>query len=418
MKAVCWQGAGRITVEDVPEPRILNSRDAIIKVTATTICGSDLHLFDGFVPTMRPGDILGHECIGEVVEVGPAVKNLSIGDRVVVPCIIACGSCYYCKRDLVAQCDNTNPSAGLAEQVLGFSPAGLFGLSHLFGGYAGSQAEYVRVPFADVGPIKVPEQGEGIPDDRLLFLSDIFPTGYQGAELCRIEPGDTVAVWGCGPVGQFAIKSCFLLGAERVIAIDEIPERLILAADSGAEPLDFGHVDVYDALRDMTGGRGPDCCLDAVGMEAHGLGPVGLYDRAKQALSLESDRPHVLRQMITSCRKGGRLSVSGLYSGLIDKLPMGVAFAKGLTFRMGPVNLHRYAAPLLELILRDEIDPSFVITHHMSLEEAPKAYRMFRDKEDGMIKAVLDPARRPMPDYIGVGAAAADTPSSPREYAI
>lgn len=413
MRALCWYGPGHVEVEDVPDPRILSPRDAIVRVTAASICGSDLHVYDGLLPGVRRGDILGHECMGEVVEVGPAVKNLSVGDRVVVPCTIACGACFYCKRDLFSQCDNSNPGAGLAEKAMGYATAGVFGLSHLMGGYAGSQAEYVRVPFADVGPLKVPDGG--VPDDRLLFLSDVFPTGYQAAEACGIEPGDTVAVWGCGPVGQFVVKSCFLLGAERVIAIDRIPERLLLAADAGAEPLNFEHQSVPDLLRDMTGGRGPDCCIDAVGMEAHGLGLSGFVDRARQALALETDRTYVLREMITCCRKGGRLAIGGVYAGMADRLPIGAVFNKGLTIKASPVNPHRSMRPLLELILRDEVDPSFIVTHHMSLEEAPKAYRMFRDKEDGMIKAVLDPRRRPRPDYITT--AAREEPEAAQEYA-
>lgn len=416
MRALCWRGPGHVEVEDVPDPRILSPRDAIVRVTAASICGSDLHIYDGLLPGVRRGDILGHECMGEVVEVGPAVKNLSVGDRVVVPCTIGCGACFFCKRDMSSQCDNSNPNAGLAERTMGYATAGVFGLGQLAGGYAGSQAEYVRVPFADVGPLKVPDGGRGgVPDDRLLFLSDVFPTGYQAAELCGIEPGDTVAVWGCGPVGQFAVKSCFLLGAERVIAIDRIPERLLLAADAGAEPLNLEHQSVPDLLRDMTGGRGPDCCIDAVGMEAHGLGLGGFVDRARQALALETDRTYVLREMITCCRKAGRLSVAGVYAGMADRLPIGAAFNKALTIRSGPVNPHRSMRPLLELILRDEVDPTFIITHHMSLEEAPKAYRMFRDKEDGMIKAVLDPRRRPLPDYIET--AAREEPAAAQEYA-
>ena len=405
MKAVVWRGPGDVRVEDVPDPQILNPRDAIVRVTSTTICGSDLHLYGGFIPTMRPGDIIGHECMGEIVEVGPGVKNLSVGDRVVVSAVIACGGCFFCSRGLFSLCDNSNPNAGKAEQVFGFAGAGVMGFSHLFGGYAGCQAELVRVPFADVGCIKIPASRAELPDEKVLFLSDIFPTGYQAAENCDIEPGDTVAVWGAGPVGIFAIKSCLLLGAERVIAIDHVRERLIMAAEAGAEPINFDDTDVYDALRHLTGGRGPDCCLDAVGMEAHGVGLMGLYDRAKQALRLESDRPAVLRQMITCCRKGGKISVIGVYSGVVDKYPIGVAFTKGLTFRTGNVNLQRYAAPLLELILRDAIDPSIVVTHRLPLEDAPRAYRMFRDKTDGMQKVLLLPGQAAGNGSLAAGAA-------------
>lgn len=403
MKAVVWRGTADVRVEDVPDPQILNPRDAIVRVTSSTICGSDLHLYGGFIPTMKPGDIIGHECMGEVAEVGRGVKNLSVGDRVVVSAVIACGACFFCTRGLSSLCDNSNPGAGMAEQVFGFAGAGVFGYSRLFGGYAGCQAELVRVPFADTGCIKVPPE---LPDEKALFLSDIFPTGYQAAENCDIEPGDTVAVWGCGPVGIFAIKSCLLLGAERVIAIDHVRERLVMAAEAGAEPLNFEDVDVYDALRHLTGGRGPDCCLDAVGMEAHGMGLMGFYDRAKQSLGLESDRPAVLRQMITCARKGGKISVIGVYSGVIDKYPIGVAFTKGLTFRTGTVNLHRYAQPLLDLILRDEIDPSIVVTHRMPLEDAPRAYRMFRDKADGMQKVLLLPGQTARNGSLTTGAAA------------
>jgi len=375
---------------DVPEPEILNDRDAIIKVTTTAICGSDLHLYDGYIPTMMKGDILGHEFMGEVVDVGPAVTNLRIGDRVVVPFTIGCGHCFFCERGLWSACDNSNPDTTVAEKLYGFSPSGLFGYSHMLGGYAGGQAEYVRVPFADVGPIKIPE---GIPDEKVLFLSDIFPTGYMAAENCNIQPGDTIAIWGCGPVGQFAIKSAFLLGAERVIAIDDNSDRLRMAAEDGhAETLNFNDEDIYEKLKAKTGGMGPDACIDAVGLEAHGTSLDALYDRAKAALYLATDRPHALRQAIYACRKGGTISVPGVYGGLLDKFPFGTAFSKGLTFKMGQTHVHKYLKPLLGRIQKDEIDPSFVITHRLSLDDAPDAYKMFREKRDQCVKVVMKPS--------------------------
>ncbi len=388
MKAVCWHGTHDVRVDTVPDPTILNPRDAIIKVTSTAICGSDLHLYDGFIPTMQSGDILGHEFMGEVVETGPGVTNLNQGDRVVVPFTISCGSCFFCERDLWSLCDNSNPNSWMAEKAYGHSPAGLFGYSHLMGGYAGGQAEYVRVPFADVGPLKVPD---GLSDEQVLFLTDIFPTGYMAAENCDIQPGDTVAVWGCGPVGQFAIRSAFMLGAERVIAIDRVPERLALAQAGGAEILNYEELDPGEALKEMTGGRGPDSCIDAVGMEAHGTGPMALYDTVKQAVRLESDRPQALRQAIAACRKGGKVSVPGVYGGFIDKVPMGAFVNKGLTMRSGQTHVHKYLKPLLERVQKGDIDPSFLITHQLPLEEAPRAYKIFRDKEDNCIKVVLKP---------------------------
>jgi threonine dehydrogenase-like Zn-dependent dehydrogenase len=390
MKAVCWHGTHDVRVENVPEPKILNHRDALVKVTLTAICGSDLHLYDGFIPTMHKGDILGHEFMGEVLEVGNGVPNLKKGDRVVVPFTICCGRCYYCQKGLWSLCDNSNPNAPMAEKMYGQSSAGLFGYSHLFGGFAGGQAQYARVPFADVGPMKIPE---GLSDEQVLFLSDIFPTGFMAAENCNIQQGDTVAVWGCGPVGQFAIRSAFLLGAERVIALDEIPERLAMARAGKAETLDFADEDVVEKLKEMTGGRGPDACIDAVGMEAHGHGAVdALYDRAKQAMMLETDRSHALRQAIQTCRKGGTVSIPGVYGGLIDKFPIGAAFAKGLTFRMGQTHVPKYMQPLLERIQRGEIDPSFLITHRASIDDAPEAYKTFRYHEDDCIKVVLNPS--------------------------
>jgi threonine dehydrogenase-like Zn-dependent dehydrogenase len=388
VKANCWIDKKKVRVEDVPEPKILNARDAIVRVSTTAICGSDLHLYNGLVPTMERGDILGHEFMGEVVEVGKGVKNLAVGDRVVVPFPIACGSCGSCREELFSVCENSNPNAWMAEKLWGHSPAGVYGFSHLLGGFAGGQAEYVRVPFADVGPLKIPN---GLSDEQVLFLSDIFPTGYMGAEMCDIEPGDIVAVWGAGPVGQFAIASARLLGAERVIAIDRFDYRLRLARErAGAtDTIDYEEVDVEDALRDMTGGRGPDACIDAVGLEAHGHGPVYAYDRVKQAMHLEPDRPTALRQAIRSCRNGGVVSIIGVYGGFVDKFPIGSVMNRSLTLRAAQCPVQRYMRPLLERIQKGEIDPTFVITHRMSLADAPRGYRMFLEKEDGCEKVVL-----------------------------
>jgi threonine dehydrogenase-like Zn-dependent dehydrogenase len=390
MKAVCWNGIVNIGIEDVPEPQLLNPRDAIIRVTSTAICGSDLHLYNGYVPAMKPGDILGHEFMGEVVEVGEKVQNLKVGDRVVVPFPIACGHCYFCERGLWALCDNSNPNASMAEAMYGHSPAGIYGYSHLMGGYAGGQAEYVRVPFADVGPFKIEN---GFRDEQVLFLTDIFPTGYMAAEQANIQPGDTVAVWGCGPVGQFVIQSAWMFNPARVIAIDRFPERLAMAQTHGrAEVINYeSGVDVVETLKQMTGGMGPDVCIDAVGMEAHKAGIEGVYDFAKQTVKIESDRPYVLRECIQACRKGGTISLSGVYGGLIDKIPMGAAFNKGLTFKMGQAHVHRYLPTLFEKIENREIDPSFVVTHVLPLREAPQAYEMFKKKIDGCIKVVLKP---------------------------
>ena len=388
MKALCWHGANDVRVDNVPDPTIINPRDAIVKITSTAICGSDLHLYNGFIPTMQSGDIMGHEFMGEVVELGSEVKNLKKGDRVVIPFTISCGSCFFCNRDLWSLCDNSNPNAGLAEKMFGHSPAGLFGYSHLTGGYAGGQAEYARVPFADVGPLKIPD---GLSDEQVLFLTDIFPTGYMAAENCDIQPGDTVAVWGCGPVGQFAIRSAFMLGADRVIAIDRVPERLQMAAAAKAEIINYEEMDAGEAVTEMTGGRGPDSCIDAVGMEAHGTGLDALYDKAKQAVRLESDRPTALRQVILACRKGGTVSIPGVYGGFVDKVPLGAAFNKGLTLKMGQTHVHRYLRPLLDRVQKGEIDPSFVITHRMKLDEAPQAYEIFKQKKDNCIKVVLKP---------------------------
>ncbi len=389
MRANCWIGKQDVRVETVPDPKILNRHDAIVKITSTAICGSDLHLYNGYVPTMESGDILGHEFMGEVVEVGPEVKNLKQGDRVVVPFPIACGHCFSCEAGLYSLCENSNPNAAIAEKMWGHAGAGLFGYSHLCGGYAGGQAEYARVPFADVGPIKVPAE---LTDDQVLFLSDIFPTGYMGAEMCNIQRGDIIAVWGCGPVGQFAIKSAYLLGAERVIAIDRFPERLRMASEkAGAETLNYEEVDVRDALREITGGRGPDACIDAAGMEAHAPGILGAYDKAKQAVKLETDRPIALRQAIMACKNGGVVSVIGVYGGFIDKFPMGSVMNRSLTIRTGQTHVQRYLKPLLQHIQNGDIDPSFVISHHVPLEQAPQAFKMFLNKQDECIKVVLKP---------------------------
>jgi threonine dehydrogenase-like Zn-dependent dehydrogenase len=390
MKANCWFGKNDVRVEHVPDPSILNPRDAIVRITSTAICGSDLHLLDGFVPTMEKGDILGHEFMGEVVDVGKGVNNLKVGDRVVVPFPISCGNCFFCKKELYSLCENSNPNAVLAEKMWGHSPAGIFGYSHLTGGYSGGQAEYARVPFADVGPIKIEN---GYTDEQVLFLSDIFPTAYMAAEQANIQPGDTVAVWGCGPVGLLTIRSCHLLGAERVIAIDRVPERLRMAREiAGADTIDYEQVDsVIDTLREETGGRGPDACIDAVGMEAHSHGLQYAYDRMKQATMLETDRPIVLREAILACRKGGTVSVPGVYGGFLDKIPFGALMNKALTLRTGQTHVQRYLKPLLERIRNGDIDPSFIVTHRLPLEDAPLGYDLFKHKQDGCIKVVLKP---------------------------
>ena len=391
MKAVCWMGTEKMSVENVPDPKILNPRDAIVRITSTAICGSDLHLYNGFIPTMEQGDIVGHEFMGEVVEVGPAINRdkLKPGDRVVVPFTIACGNCFFCKRSLWSSCDNSNPNYWVAEAMMGSSPAGLFGYTHMMGGYAGGQAQYARVPYADVGPLKIPV---GIPDDKLLFLSDIFPTGYFGALNADIEPGDTVAIWGCGPVGQFCIRSAYMLGAERVIAIDRFDYRLRMAEAGGAETIDYSQVDsVVEQLKEMTANIGPDRCIDAVGMEAHGSGAIWLMDRLKQAMMLETDRPTVLREAIQACRKGGTVSVPGVYAGFDDKLPMGAFMNKALAMKTGQTHMMRFTKPLLDRIERGDIDPSFVISHRVPLDRAPEMYETFRDKRDHCTKVVLDP---------------------------
>jgi threonine dehydrogenase-like Zn-dependent dehydrogenase len=382
-------GTKSVEVQNVPDPQIMNPRDAIVRVTSTAICGSDLHLYNGFIPTMKRGDVIGHEFMGEVVETGSAVSNLRIGDRVVVPFPIACGRCLQCERELYSLCENSNPNAWMAEKLYGYSPCGIFGYSHMMGGYAGGQAEYARVPFADVGPLKVPEE---LDDEQVLFLSDIFPTGFMAADMCGIQPGDVVAIWGCGPVGQFAIKSAYMLGAERVIAIDRFPYRLDIARQrAGAETVNYEDVDVQEALRDMTAGRGPDHCIDAVGMEGHSPGLAGIYDRMKTNMYLETDRPVALREAILACRSGGTVSVAGVYGGFLDKFPMGAIVNRSLTLRSGQCHVHRYMRPLLARIQAGEIDPSFVITHRLSLKDAPAGFDMFNQKEDECLKVVLNP---------------------------
>jgi len=389
MRANCWMGKKSVDVRDVPDPKILNQQDAIVRITSTAICGSDLHLYNGFIPAMEPGDVLGHEFMGEVVEVGREVKKLKVGDRVVVPFAISCGRCWHCQRKMYSLCENSNPNAWMAEKLFGYSPAGLFGYSHLTGGYAGGQAEYARVPFADVGPLKIEN---GLSDEQVLFLSDILPTGYMGAEMCDIEPGDVIAVWGCGPVGLFAIQSAFLLGAERVIAIDRFPYRLNMAREkTGADTINYEETSVLEALREMTRGRGPDACIDAVGMESHKPGLLGAYDRTKQAMMLETDRPHALREAIMACGNGGVVSVIGVYGGFVDKFPMGSVMNRSLTIRSGQCHVQRYMQPLLERIQNGEIDPTFVITHQMPLDDAPKAFDMFVHKEDNCEKVILKP---------------------------
>ncbi len=390
MRALCWHGTNDVRVDVVPDPKIQRPTDAIVRITSTAICGSDLHLLDGFMPTMEAGDILGHEPMGEVVEVGKAVQTMKVGDRVVVPFTISCGECFFCEKKMFSLCDTSNPNAELARKAMGHSPAGLFGFSHMLGGFPGGQAEYLRVPFADVGPLKIPA---GMADEQVLFLSDIFPTGYMAAENCGMDEGDTVAVWGCGPVGQFAIQSAWMLGAGRVIAIDRVPERLAMAKKHGkAETISFENDKVYDRLMEMTKGRGPDRCIDAVGAEAHASGSFdAALDAAKVMLYLGSDRPHVLREAIMCCRKGGTLSIPGAYVGFMDKLPLGAMMNKGLTIRTGQTHVQNYNKKLLKKIQAGEIDPSFVVTHRVNLNDAPEAYKTFKDKKDGCIKVVLKP---------------------------
>jgi threonine dehydrogenase-like Zn-dependent dehydrogenase len=389
MKALTWHGKHDIRCETVPDPKIQDNRDAIIKVTACAICGSDLHIYDGMIPQMKSGDVLGHETMGEVVEVGSNVRNLRPGDRVVVPFTISCGECFFCKKGFYSACERSNPDKKIAEEVWGHSPAGLFGYSHMLGGYPGGQAEYLRVPYADVGPIKIEN---GLSDEQVLFLSDIFPTGYMAADFCNIKGGETIAIWGCGPVGQFAIRSAFLLGAGKVIAIDTVQERLKLAQEAGAETIDFMKDDVYERIQEMTHGRGADACIDAVGTEAEPSASVdSMVDRAKTAVFLGTDRPHVLRQAIQCCRNFGVVSIVGVYGGYVDKIPMGSAINRGLTFRMAQTPVQRYLPELLGRIEKGEIDPSFVITHRVKLEDGPAMYKTFRDKQDGCIKVVMTP---------------------------
>ena len=388
MRANCWMGRNTVEVRDVPDPVILNPRDAIVRITSTAICGSDLHLYDGYIPTMEKGDILGHEFMGEVVEVGAGVTNLVSGDRVVVPFPIACGACNSCVAGLYSLCENSNPNAGMAEKLWGHASAGMFGYSHLTGGYAGGQAQYARVPFADVGPIKIDND---LPDEKVLFLSDIFPTAYMGAEMCDIKPGDVIAVWGAGPVGLLAMASANLLGAAKVIAIDRFDYRLRRAREqTGAVTINYDEVGVLAALKDLTVGRGPDGCIDAVGMEAHtDLGPLQVYDRVKQAVRLETDRGPALREAIMACRNGGTVSVIGVYGGLMDKFPVGSWMNRSITLKTGQCHVQRYTRPLLQRIENGEIDPSFVISHRLSLEEAPQAYETFKHKQDDCVKVVL-----------------------------
>lgn len=390
MKALCWHGMSDVRIDNVPDPKIADPTDAIIRITSTAICGSDLHLFDGFMPTMQAGDVLGHENMGEVIEVGKSVTKLKKGDRVVIPFTIACGSCWFCQNSYFSCCDDSNPNAEIAKKAMGHSPAAMFGYSHMLGGLSGGQAEFLRVPFADVGALKVPDE---LTDEQVLFLSDIFPTGYMAAENAEIQKGETVAIWGCGPVGQFAIKSAWMLGAGRVIAIDCVPERLKMAEQQGkAEVIDFTKVSVYDTLQEMTKGRGPDRCIESVGCEAHGTGAIdAVLDRVKNAVMLTTDRAHALREAIMCCRKAGTISVPGVYVGFPDKIPFGAFMNKGLTMKAGQTHMHRYMKPLLERVQRGEIDPSFVITHRVRLDDAPQMYKTFRDKADGCIKVVLKP---------------------------
>jgi threonine dehydrogenase-like Zn-dependent dehydrogenase len=392
VKANCWMNPLKVRVQDVPDPAILNQRDAIVKITSTAICGSDLHLLDGYVPTMQRGDIMGHEFMGEVVEVGRGVgpDKLRVGDRVVVPFPIACGACLACQAELYSCCENSNPNAGLAEKLFGHPVAGIYGYSHLTGGFAGGQAEYARVPFADVNPLKI--EDDSLTDEQVLFLSDILPTGYMGADMCEITGGDVVAVWGAGPVGQFAMDGARVLGAEKIIAIDREPYRLAMAAEAGYETINFVGTDVRSALLELTGGRGPDKCIDAVGLEAtHGSLPIYAYDKAKQAVRAETDRPYALRQAITSCRSGGIVSVIGVYGGLIDKFPAGAWMNRSLTLKTGQCHVQRYMKPLLERIRNGEIDPTRVITHTLPLSEAPRGYDIFKHKKEGCEKVVLKP---------------------------
>lgn len=387
MKALCWQGRHEVSVKQVTEPRILNPHDAVIKVTTAAICGSDLHLYDGYIPTMKKGDILGHETMGEVMEVGPLVRKVKVGDKIVIPFDISCGFCHHCLHEEFSFCDNTNPNSVTADKIYGHSGAALFGYSHMFGGYAGGQAEFIRVPFVDTNSLVIPA---GVPDEKVLFLSDIFPTGYMAAENCDIKRGDTVAIWGAGPVAQMAVRSAYMLGAERVIVIDHYEGRLTMAERSGATTINFDDSNgVLDELNFLTGGRGPDSCIDAVGMEAHGHTVPASIDRVKAAVGLATDRPDALRQAIQACKKGGTISVPGVYGGFLDKIPFGAAFSKGLTFKMGQTHTQKYMKPLLDRVLADEIDPSFVITHRVKIEDGPESYKLFNENKSECIKVVM-----------------------------
>ena len=390
MRALTWHGKGDVRVDNVPDPKLVNPRDAIIRITKTAICGSDLHLYDGVIPTLAPGDILGHEFMGVVEEVGKDHPNLKAGDRVVVPFTIACGGCYFCEKELYSCCDNSNPpeKREMAEALWGYSPSALFGYSHMLGGFAGGQAEYVRVPFSDIGPLKVPDS---LDDEQVLFLSDIFPTAYMAVECCNIQPGETVAIWGAGPVGQFAIKSAFLLGAERVIAIDHRPKRLEMARKQGAEVLNFEEVKINEALTEMTAGRGPDACVDCVGMEAHGWSVDNVMDMIKVKTHLSFDRAHVLREAIIACRKGGTVSSPGVYGGFVDKFPMGAVVGKALTIKSGQTHMQKYMRPLLDHIEKGDIDPTFIISTRLPLEKAAEGYAMFKNDQDDVTKVVLTP---------------------------
>jgi threonine dehydrogenase-like Zn-dependent dehydrogenase len=390
VKALCWEGVGDLKVRDVPEPGLHSDRDAIIRVLASSVCGSDLHLINGYLPAMRSGDILGHEFMGEVVEAGPAVQNVHTGDRVVVGSVLACGGCWYCRTEQFSLCDNSNPQPNFTEKLWGHAPAGIIGYSHATGGFAGSHAEYVRVPFADVGVFPIPE---GVSDDAAVFASDALPTGWMAADLCGLTGGEVVAVWGAGGVGQMAARAAQLLGAERVIVIDRVPERLSTAGDRlGVETIDYTRVDVLDALRELTGGRGPDACIEAVGMEAHDTGPAFAYDRVKQAARLQTDRPTAVRQAILACRKGGTVSIVGVFGGFVDKFPLGAAMNKALTLRMGQMHAQRYIPKLLDRLAAGQIDPGYLATHPMSLNDGPRGYRLFQTKQDGCLRAVLHPA--------------------------
>jgi threonine dehydrogenase-like Zn-dependent dehydrogenase len=390
MRALTWHGKHDVRVDTVPDPKIVNPRDAIIQITSTAICGSDLHLYDHYIPTLKSGDILGHEFMGEVVEVGPGNSKLKVGDRVVVPFVIACGRCFFCEKQQYSACDNSNPAetADMSEKLYGYPMTGAFGYSHLTGGYAGGQAEYVRVPYSDVGPIVIPE---GVEDEKVLFLSDILPTGWMAADNCEIESGDVVAVWGCGPVGLFAVQSAFVLGAHRVIAIDHHPHRLDLAKSMGAQVINYEEVRVREALVEMTGGIGPDACIDAVGMESHGFSIDNTLDHVKAAVGLATDRPHALRQVIVACRKGGRVSIPGVYGGMADKFPIGALMEKGLSVKSGQTHVQKYMPELLQLILDDKLDTTFLISHRLPLEEAARGYKMFKEQQNDVTKVVLKP---------------------------